>query len=116
MSEVVLKLSARIALIFAQPLFLAWHHSRRQNSLFIAITRSQLSVRPKDGPPMNAINPDQTTAAERLHEIAEILAAGLTRLRSRQSSALPADFGESSLDCVAPQSGAANILTDGGSN
>jgi hypothetical protein len=59
---------------------------------------------------------DLLTAAERLDEVGAIMAAGLQRLRIRQSSALPADFGESSLDCVAPQSGAANILTDGGSN
>jgi hypothetical protein len=54
------------------------------------------------------------TAAERLSEVAQILAAGLSRLKARQSSALPADFGESSLDCAAHQSGHANVLTDGG--
>ena len=57
---------------------------------------------------------DQLTAAERLDEIAEILAAGLSRLKERQSSALPADRGDSSLDCAADQSGHANVLTDGG--
>jgi len=59
---------------------------------------------------MNALNPEQMTATARLAEIAQILAAGLTRLRARQSSALPADFGESSLHCAAAQSGHANIL------
>jgi len=54
------------------------------------------------------------TAAERLSEVAQILAAGLSRLKARQSSALPADFGESSLDCAAEQSGPANVLKDGG--
>ena len=38
------------------------------------------------------------SAAERLAEIAEILAAGLIRLRARQSSHLSPDCGESSLD------------------
>jgi len=65
---------------------------------------------------MNVLKPEQVTAAERLVEVAEILAFGLQRLHARQSSALPGDFGESSLDCPAPQSGAANILMDGGSN
>jgi hypothetical protein len=60
---------------------------------------------------MNALKPDLTRADERLTEIAEILADGLTRLRARQSSALPADFGESSVDCAAGQSGHANVLT-----
>ena len=59
---------------------------------------------------MSALKPEQMTAAERLDEIAEILAAGLTRLIALQSSALPADFGESSLHCAAPQSGHANVL------
>ena len=62
----------------------------------------------------NAVPPKLMGTDERLSEIAEILAAGLTRLRARQSSALPADFGESSLDCAAHQSGHANVLKDGG--
>jgi hypothetical protein len=47
---------------------------------------------------------------EHLAEIAELLAAGLMRLRARQSSALSPDLGESSLDCPANQSGHANAL------
>ncbi len=47
---------------------------------------------------MNALNPDQMAPAERFAEIAEILAAGLMRLRARQSSPLSPDCGESSLD------------------
>jgi hypothetical protein len=63
----------------------------------------------------NALHPDRMTAAERLDEVAEILATGLMRLRSRQSSDLSHRFGESSLDCVAHQSGHANALKrDGG--
>ena len=59
---------------------------------------------------MQALKPDLMTADERLSEIAGILAAGLMRLHSRQSSPLSADFGESSLHCAAAQSGHANIL------
>jgi hypothetical protein len=50
------------------------------------------------------------TSAERLDEIAEILAAGLMRLKLRKSSGLSANAGESSLDCLAHQSGHANAL------
>ena len=59
---------------------------------------------------MNADKPEHMGAAERLDLVAEILAAGLTRLHSRQSSALPADSGDSSLDCDADQSGHPNDL------
>ena len=55
-------------------------------------------------------------AQDRLSEVAEILVAGLSRLKARQSSSLSADFGESLLDCAAAQSGPANVLTDGGSS
>ena len=48
---------------------------------------------------------DMLSATERLDEIAEILAAGLMRLRTRQSSALSADRGESCLPNSADQSG-----------
>jgi hypothetical protein len=34
----------------------------------------------------NALHPDLMTAAERLEEIGEILAAGLSRLRARESA------------------------------
>jgi hypothetical protein len=34
----------------------------------------------------NALHPDLMTAAERLQEIGEILAAGLSRLRARESA------------------------------
>ena len=53
------------------------------------------------------------TAEERLDEVAEILAAGLSRLIARQSSPLSADSGESSLDCAGDQSGHANVLKGG---
>ena len=63
---------------------------------------------------MNALNPNLVTAAERLDEVAEMLAASLQRVHARQSSAQSADRGEGSLDCVGNQSGHANVLTDGG--
>ena len=53
----------------------------------------------------NAIRPDRLSAAERLDEIADILAAGLMRLRARKSSSLSRDRGESSLDFSPDQRG-----------
>ncbi len=53
----------------------------------------------------NPLHPNHMSAAERLAEIADILAAGLMRLKARQSTPLSAHRGESSLDCVADQSG-----------
>ena len=64
----------------------------------------------------NAIQPNQLSADERLNEIAEILATGLMRLRSRKSSPFSARTGESSLDCAAHPSGHADILSHGGLN
>ena len=56
----------------------------------------------------NPLRPDLMAPAERLDEVAEILAAGLVRLKAPKSSALSAHRGESSLDCVAHQSGHAD--------
>ena len=42
---------------------------------------------------------------DRVSKIAEILAAGLTRLEARKSSRKPAEFGESSLHFSPDQSG-----------
>lgn len=59
---------------------------------------------------------NQITATERLNEIAEILALGLTRLQARQSTPVFPHLGESVLDCVGVQSGPADDLTsEGGS-
>lgn len=58
----------------------------------------------------NALHPSRMTAAERLDEVAEILAVGLLRLKANKSSGLSADAGESSLDGAAHQSGHANAL------
>ena len=52
--------------------------------------------------------PKPSGTHERLAEIAEILAAGLMRLRARKSSQKSAHRGESSLDCLGYQSGHAN--------
>jgi hypothetical protein len=48
------------------------------------------------------------SSTERLAEIAEILAVGLQRMRARKSSGLCPDSGETSLDCLAHQSGDAD--------
>ena len=48
---------------------------------------------------------DDPDASDRISEIAEILAAGLTRLEARKSSRKPAEFGESSLHFSPDQSG-----------
>jgi hypothetical protein len=52
----------------------------------------------------NGIKPAHLSADERLDEIADLLAAGLMRLKSRQSTPLSPDGGDSSLDCAAHQS------------
>jgi hypothetical protein len=54
---------------------------------------------------MNALNPDQMTAAERLDEIGDLLAAAFIRLQHRKSSLLSRDGGESSLDFPVDQRG-----------
>jgi hypothetical protein len=56
----------------------------------------------------NALDPRRLSVAERLAEIAEILAAGLMRLRARKSSALSRHCGESSLDFSPDQRGHAH--------
>jgi hypothetical protein len=53
----------------------------------------------------NPLVADRMSAAERLDEIAEILAAGLTRLCAKKSSGIAADCGESCLHFSPDQSG-----------
>jgi hypothetical protein len=48
---------------------------------------------------MNSLDPDLMSPDERLVAVAAILAAGLIRLRTRQSSQLSGGCGESPLDC-----------------
>jgi hypothetical protein len=65
-----------------------------------ALSRWQRENRIHAGSPMhipNPLSPDRMSAAERLDEIADILAAGLRRLRARKSSCLSGDQGESPL-------------------
>jgi hypothetical protein len=65
----------------------------------------------------NGIDPGRLSPAERLDELADILAAGLMRLKARQSTPLSAHHGESSLDCVGHQSShARHLKSDGGLN
>ena len=52
--------------------------------------------------------PSNLPAAERIAEIGQILARGLIRLQARQSSRLSGPAGESLLDFLPAQSGAAN--------
>ena len=47
---------------------------------------------------MNPLHPRHMSAAERLDEIADILAAGLIRLHARKSTPLSRDCGEICLD------------------
>lgn len=64
----------------------------------------------------NALCPERMEPAERLDEVADILAAGLMRLKLRKSSHLSAVSGDSLLDCAAHQSSHADRLkSDGGS-
>ena len=54
---------------------------------------------------MNALSPTLMSASERLAEVADLLALGLVRLSSRQSSTVSAASEESPLDYVAHPSG-----------
>jgi len=51
-----------------------------------------------------ALHPRHMSAAERLNEVAEIIAKGVVRLMDRKSRALSAESGDSSLDFTAHQS------------
>ncbi len=53
----------------------------------------------------NALDPSRMSPAERLAELGRILAAGLIRMKARQSSSLSADRGESSVDLSPAKSG-----------
>jgi len=56
---------------------------------------------------MNALSPERMTAAERLAELAAILAVGVRRLRARQSTTISGDRENSFVDFTANQSGGA---------
>lgn len=61
-----------------------------------------------------APSPTDYPTGDRLDEIAEILAAGLTRLGQRKSTPLTDDCGESRLDFLASQRGHAVANDPGG--
>lgn len=52
----------------------------------------------------NLINPALLSPADRLAELADILARGVIRLRARQSTGISADCGDTLLDCTDAQS------------
>ena len=59
----------------------------------------------------NALSPDYMTTAERMGELASILAMGVVRLRARKSRRISANQVESGLDFTAPQSGYESVET-----
>ena len=59
----------------------------------------------------NALHPDRMTTAERLGELASILAAGLIRLKARKSRQLSEDRGDSCLDLSPRWSGHGPVET-----
>ena len=58
----------------------------------------------------NALSPDHMHREERLAELASIIAAGLLRLRARQSSRLSGDRENSCVDFTADQSGGVSVV------
>ncbi len=60
---------------------------------------------------MNPLKPEHMTPDERLNELGAILAAGLNRLQTRQSSHLSAVPGDSYLDLMPTQSGHVSVKT-----
>ncbi len=75
-------------------------------------SRKQIKVTfPRDGGgAYNALSPALMTAAERLSELASILAVGLIRLRARQSSRLSVHRENSCVDFIAHQSGGVSVV------
>jgi hypothetical protein len=61
----------------------------------------------------NPLDPNRMSPAERLAELGRILAAGLIRMRSRKSTPLSADGGESSVDLARTKSGHATRNSGG---
>ena len=60
----------------------------------------------------NPLPPDRMTTAERLEELASILADGLIRLRARKSRQLSTNQGDSCLDFPPPKSGHEPVETE----
>ena len=65
---------------------------------------------------MNPIAPDHLSPADRLAELAELLARGLIRLHARKSSSLSAERGESFVDFSATRSGHPRVANNHGGN
>jgi hypothetical protein len=61
----------------------------------------------------NPLDPASMTPTERLVELGRILAAGLIRMKARQSSPLSADRGEGSVDISRLKSGHATRNSGG---
>ncbi len=59
----------------------------------------------------NALHPSRMTTAERIGELASILAAGLIRLQGRKSRRLSVDRGDSCLDLSPHRSGHGPVET-----
>ena len=59
----------------------------------------------------NALHPSRMSTAERLGELASILAAGLIRLQARKSRQLSVDLRDSYLDLPPHQSGHESVET-----
>ena len=62
----------------------------------------------------NSLDPYRMTPAERLAELGRILAAGLIRMKARQSSPISADRGESTVDMSRLKSSHATRNSAGG--
>ncbi|MBC8270022.1 MAG: hypothetical protein H8E36_14860 [Rhodospirillaceae bacterium] len=63
---------------------------------------------------MNALNPEHMNAAERLDEVADILAAGVLRLRNRKLTNKSNEMRDVSLDFTATQSMHGHDINDHG--
>jgi hypothetical protein len=90
---------------FDRPLLLSRRYAKHFNPLDIPKKGDHLVQTFGDLDSMRDSYFDSLSPQERLTEIAEILAAGLMRVRLRQSSPLSGDPGESSLHISPGQSG-----------
>jgi hypothetical protein len=78
--------------------------------MFAMRTKLQSSLHATGSGP-NPTRPDRMSPQERLSELAELLALGLVRLKTRQSSSLSREDGEGSLDFSPDRSGHADPAT-----
>ena len=73
--------------------------------LYLSDLRVHLRVKLFGDAMTDALRSNDSPGADRLNEIAEIMAAGLIRLRQRKSTRLSRDHGESCLDFTPNQRG-----------